>query len=756
MQKIDILSKDKCTGCSACRNVCPKNAIDMVKDEHGFSVPVINSSCIDCGLCAKTCPALTAQPHLQQKSSSYAVWAQKEIREQSGSGGVFACLAERIIDSGGVVYGAAFDEGCRTLRHIGVSTQEELPRLYKSKYLQSEIGTVLSEVKENLSKKIPVLFSGTPCQVEGLRSYLKKDYDNLYTVDILCHGVPSPMAYERFLDEIAKGQTVTAVDFRDKKYGWGKLLKVTMADGSVHYDAHNGNYLRAFADGLSMRESCMSCPYARAERVGDITLGDFWGVASYKQDWDDKRGTSLVLCNSSKGRKLFNSVIMSFERSESIPIETTMEISRKANGALVRPIYEPEMRKCFLNHLAKGDSFSKALRYAEKSIMDIGLLGWWIETPYSNYGSTLTNYALYRYLSDEGYSVAFVSPANFDRKYAGQFNYKHGYRMTAKYSMEQMSENNKYIDTFIVGSDVLWYYDAFIKSGYSFLLDFVDDSKKKISYSTSFGNTQRFFPKEEMPKARRLMKKFDHVAVREFEGVDICKKRFGIEGTQVLDPVFLTDGVHWKNMANSAQRKTEGKFMFAYMLDPTPEKVAQLKMLAEKKQLKLVSITDKQFKPEEKTEILRDCGVIESASIDEFIYHISNAEFVVTDSYHGFCFSLIFRRNYLVLVNRTRGGSRFDTLAELFGVGVSKRFAEQVSEIMGNEELHVDVDYSQLSARIEEETARCRKWLINAIEAKKVEHEPDEADLLYEQVETLEKRVAELERIIQAMRQAFK
>ncbi|MBR6537665.1 MAG: polysaccharide pyruvyl transferase family protein [Lachnospiraceae bacterium] len=749
MKNINILDKGLCTGCGACQNVCPTNAIDMVADADGFLFPVIKENCTDCGVCGSICSAITGNLNLQEKPRCFAVWAKQRQRESGSSGGVFACLAEQIIDKGGIVFGAAFEKGCRTLKHIGVTSKEELVKIYKSKYVQSEIGDAFTEVKKHLENGVAVLFSGCPCQVDGLKAYLRKDYENLYTVDILCHGVPSPLAYNRFLDEVAQGREIVSADFRDKKYGWGTLINVTFSDNTVHYDHYNGNYFKAFLSGMSMRESCLHCKYAQPTRVGDITLGDFWGVGNYKEDWNDNKGTSLVLCNSEKGINLLEEVSCVIERKEEVEYNTVVEISAKANAAMVRPTHEPEMRKNFFMHIRKGDNFSKALRYAERALIDIGLMGWWIETPWSNYGSTLTNYALYRYLSDEGYSVAFISPAGFDRKDAGKFNFENGYRMTAKYTMEQMSENNKYIDTFIVGSDVLWYYNAFIRSGYNFMLDFVDDKKKKISYATSFGNTRSFFPDNEIPKITRLLRKFDSVAVREYEAVDICRERFGVESTHVLDPVFLTDMKHWDVLASRAERKTEGKYLFVYMLDPTPEKAEEVKKLAAKKNLALVSITDKQFNPEEKTEILRRCGILEKASIDEFIYHIKNAEFVVTDSYHGSCFSLIFRRDFLVLVNRARGGARFDTLADLFGIDY--RFAESVTEISSKESLHVSMDYSKVGPHIEREIERCKEWLLHAIESEKVIKPVSNEEILIDQCDELKKKVSVLEKTVERL-----
>ncbi len=712
--KIDALLKSDCTGCSACYNICPAGAVEMKFDGEGFLFPVINGSCINCGRCAEICPSMTKKPHLHNTPECFAVWAKPLFREKGSSGGVFACVAEHILDMGGTVYGPAFEKGFHKLRFVGITEKKDLPRLYKSKYVQSEVGGVYSEIKDKLDDGETVLFSGCPCQADGLKAYLKRDYDSLYTVDILCHGVPSPLAYNRFLDEVSGGKEIVSIDFRDKKYGWGTLINVTFADGSVHYDRHNEMYFKAFLSGMSMRESCFGCQYSRPSRVGDMTLGDFWGVDKYNGGWNDGKGTSLVLCNSRKGLELFESVADNIERKERIPYETVIEISTKANAALVRPTYGPEMRKCFFKHIEKGDSFSKSLRYAEKSIMDVGILGWWIETPWSNYGSTLTCYALYRYLSDEGYSVTFVSPPGFNRKGAGKFNLENEYRMTMKYSMEQMSENNKYIDAFIVGSDVLWYYDAFIKAGYTFLLDFVSDDKKKISYSTSFGNTARFFPKEEMEKARNLMSRFDSIAVRELEAVDICRDRFGVHATLVLDPVFLCGVNSWQRLADRAKVRTEEKFLFAYMLDPTEEKAKAIRSFAEKKNLKVVSITDKQFNPEQKKDILKNCGIIRDADVNDFMYHLMNAEYIITDSYHGFCFSLVFRKEFAVLINRSRGGSRFETLITLLGVGDRK--IESISELTSNPKINEPVNYKKISPVIESEAMRCRQWLKDALE----------------------------------------
>lgn len=752
MKNIKIVEETQCTGCGLCYNICPYNAIAMKENEDGFLFPAVDDkNCRDCGLCVKKCPQISLKFNYKENRTCYAAKADEDTRKACSSGGVFKLIAEKVIESGGVVYGASFDKDCRYLSQKCASTVEELLPLLKSKYLQSDTKKTFSEVKSFLNSGKKVLYCGCPCQIDALYTYLGENTRNLITIDILCHGVPSPKAYNKFLDEVktANGdKTIKKVDFRDKKYGWGTLISVEFSDGSTHYDYYNGNYFRAFLTGLTMRESCFECKYSNPKRIGDITLGDFWGVKELCPEADDGKGTSLVLCNSEKG----TAIIKELRRSMTcikIPYENTINLSRKTNAALVRPTYKPEMRKCFFYHLNKGDSFSKALKYAETSLLDVGILGWWIESKGSNYGSTLTGYALYKYILSLGLSCAMVFPPDFDREDAGEFNIREGYRMTAKYSYLDMKENNKYIDTYIVGSDVLWYYDAFIETGYTFLLDFASADKRKLSYSTSFGNTKKFFPDEELFKARSFMKRFDAVSVREYEAVDICREKFGINAEHVLDPVFLCDMKNWENLAEkSGIGEIKENYLFAYLLDPTFEKATTIKKLAYSKNLDLITITDKQFNVENKQNILENYGLKKNASIYEFIYYFMNADYIVTDSYHGLCFSLIFRKPFICLINKNRGASRFYTLMKCLDIG--DRCIEDVTEISKIAEK--EFDYKSVIDRIERNTERSKKWLLKALDSPVKKSISSDIDLITRElvsfqfaVKNLLKRINSLE-----------
>jgi len=746
---VSELDHKLCTGCSLCYNICQFKAINMDIDDEGFSFPVINSNCTECGICGEKCPQISKKSNFNDNLECYAIRCNDEIRLKCSSGGVFGAISEYVINKmHGIVYGSSFDNSWRNLSIVRISSADELGKVYKSKYVQSEVGDIFNKVKKDLVDGIFVLFCGCPCQVDALKSYLGIDYKNLVTIDILCHGVPSPLAYNKYLDEVSEGKDIKSVDFRDKKYGWGTLIGIKFSNDEVYYDYYNGDYFRAFLSGLSMRESCFNCKYSQIKRVGDITLGDFWGIKEYKANLDDKKGTSLVMCNTLNGKNLIEMINDFIFDKELIDLKIIANISKRTNAALLRPTYRPKMRQCFFNHLKMNDSFSKSLKYAETSLIDIGILGWWIETSHSNYGSTLTNFALYRYLLSLGLSVAFISPPNFDRKNAGEFNKKYGYRMTAQYNYANMKENNKYIDSFIVGSDVLWYYDAFIKTGYFFMLDFVNSDKRKISYSTSFGNTKNFIPIDEISKIKTLLKRFDNISVREKEAIKICKDRLDVNATLVLDPVFLCDLSNWYELSNNALRKTKDKFLFSYILDPNSEKIESLQKISKKLNLKLVTITDKQFNPEEKESLLINSGIINNASVEELIYHIQNAEYVITDSYHGMCFSLLLKKNYYVLVNISRGATRFESLAEL--INVKDRMLYDSSNLLKC--TFKELDYLSIDRRLNDEIEKSKEWLKNALFSKKKITKMSNIDSINYSLVKMEGKISKIEYELEIMK----
>ena len=288
-----------CCGCEACAQRCPKQCIAMHADAEGFLYPRIDTAaCIDCGLCEQVCPVLRpAAPR-----TPTAVYAAKNpderIRMESSSGGVFTLLAERTIRAGGVVFGARFDEAWEVV-HDSTETIEGLAAFRGSKYVQSRIGTSFARAEEFLKQGRQVLFTGTPCQIAGLNRFLRRSYDNLLTVDVVCHGVPSPLVWRRYLDEIGGGG-ISRISMRDKSTGW--------ADYSIRIDANERNaicepaarnvYMRGFLADLSLRPICHVCPPKSGRSGSDLTLGDFWGIADCAPEIADDKGITLLMVNT--------------------------------------------------------------------------------------------------------------------------------------------------------------------------------------------------------------------------------------------------------------------------------------------------------------------------------------------------------------------------------------------------------------------------------------------------------------------------
>ncbi len=306
--------KEQCAGCYACAVACPAGCITMQQDREGFRYPAIDTQrCISCGLCQKVCPVLGEHPANEILEAYAAINRDEAIRQESSSGGVFTLLAQSVLDRGGVVFGAAFSEDFRSVEHIAVTTAEQLGKLRGSKYVQSRIGTAYEQAQELLKQDTPVLFTGTPCQIAGLYAYLRKPYPSLITQDLICHGVPSPLVWEKYVEsreQCAGGKTAGAA-FRNKERGWRQYALKMDFDNRAHYSAATKQdlYLRAFVENSTLRPSCYSCAFKGTARVSDITLADFWGIEKVLPEMDDDRGISLVLLNTAKGQECFQKLL---------------------------------------------------------------------------------------------------------------------------------------------------------------------------------------------------------------------------------------------------------------------------------------------------------------------------------------------------------------------------------------------------------------------------------------------------------------
>lgn len=314
----DNKSHDLCYGCRACEQVCPKQAISMIPNREGFIYPIIdNTQCIDCNLCKKVCPTQDInREHLLhiEKKQVYAAWNNDiTLRLKSTSGGIFYLLALQILNDGGIVYGAAMNNDL-TVNHCRVSTTPDLAKLRGSKYVQSNTLDTFKNVKKDLTAGYNVLYSGTPCQIAGLKGFLRKEYKNLYTIDLVCHGTPSPLIFKFHIQHIENTEKkhIHKFLFRDKKIsGWRAYVSyIFLNNKKKSVTTKKDFYCQGFYNGWLSRESCYLCEYSQAKRVGDITLSDFWGgEKAYKPlRIQRKYGYNLVICNTLQGQQLFNKI----------------------------------------------------------------------------------------------------------------------------------------------------------------------------------------------------------------------------------------------------------------------------------------------------------------------------------------------------------------------------------------------------------------------------------------------------------------
>lgn len=367
MACIDICDKYSCCGCGACEASCPTRAIVIAADEEGFLYPTIDGArCVDCGRCVKVCAFRSdkANPYPRCGGKGVACYAVQHINDKvraaSRSGGIFTALSDKVLAEGGVVYGCAMD-GVLRARHIRAEGVEGRDSMRGSKYIESDLRGVLPMVDADLKAGREVLFSGTSCQVAGLRSYLGGDRANLLCVDIVCHGVPSPKVWATYVGwiESIRSEKCVGVDFRDKgRFGWHahtETLYLVGANGTV--DRNSGEvYRRIFYGHKALRRSCYECPYKSVEHPGDVTIGDYWGIENVAPEFDDDKGVSLVLVNTVRGRDAFEACKPALRWKET-------EVEKSLQPPLRAPFDEPSDRGLFWKRYESWDFSRIAKRY---------------------------------------------------------------------------------------------------------------------------------------------------------------------------------------------------------------------------------------------------------------------------------------------------------------------------------------------------------------------------------------------------------
>lgn len=745
------VNKNICTGCGACRNRCKINAIEMRKDKNGFLKPyVLEEKCIDCGKCLKICPAENPVYENNTSPECYALWAPDDIRKVSSSGGAFSVFAEEVLESEGIVFGAALQEDSVHVEHKYIHKKEDLKILRGSKYVQSDIKEAYRKTEYFLKQGRKVLFTGCPCQIAGLNAYLERTYDNLLTIDLICHGVPSTKILEKYINEKEKQYgKIEDICFRTKDLdgGWKRSVTVKLKTENKEFyeERANSDYLNAFLKTISISEVCGKCKFARVPRQGDVTIGDFWGVSKFNSKLSDDLGTSVVLINNSKGKSFLDRVTKNIQLLQKVPIEVAIEGNKQIT---VSPWVNSRGKRFY--EIIDKYNLSKAIDYAANRRFDIGYVGWWYG---ANYGSVLTNFALHEVLTKElGKTVLMISYPNSNfsaaKNKSSRFAHKH-YEIAISRKIEEYPTLNRHCEKFVLGSDQLWNWYSTRAVGHHFLLDWVEKNKIKIAYSTSFGHSRAFYPQDEILEISRLFQEFNSISVREEDGVRILKENFGVYADQEIDPVFLCPKRRYDDISNEIEPFKE-EYVFAYILNPTEEKRKMIYYVAKMLNKKVIILIDGQANnKKELAEILGKDNVLLEVEIEQWIRLVRDSVFVVTDSFHGMCFSIIYHKNFVAFKNKKRGISRFQTISKI--LGLEHRILDEVEEIYNQENtflLTQDVDYKTVDNKLNKERERSMNWLVEAL------NKPREKDkynvMIYNLIKNQESRIARLEKLIKS------
>lgn len=753
MKKIsgEVIEKNKCFGCGACFNICPVNAIEMKENEKGFLTPVIDKErCINCSLCDTVCPYLNRKSLENKEHEIYAMTAGEEVRNYSSSGGAFSVIAEYIIENGGVVCGAAYSENYDSVKHIIISDKKDLYRLRGSKYVQSETGNVYKKIKELLQNGKRVFFTGCPCQVDGLKNYLKEkaESSNLFTMDIICHGVPSPKAYRKYLVQIANGKNIKKVDFREKSFwGWGTATSVVFDDDSVYRnDCYKDEYWKAFLNALSTREVCSECLYANPYyRNSDITVGDFWGINELSPEIDYKKGVSLLMINSEKGKDLIFKLRDKMDVFKKEDFDKVINLCKKTNGQFIAPRNSHWAKKRFFDLLQIKD-FKTAYDDAVTSKYDVGIVGWWYN---ENYGGTLTYYALHQTIRNMGLSVLMISKVKWNENYRPNVNsipYRFAlknYNISKNYYKKDMGVLNNHCKTFISGSDQLFNPTLWEYSGPEYFLDFADSERNIISYASSFGNgyDETNDHNEDMGY---WLHRFNSLSVREDYGVEICENAFGIKATKVMDPVFLCGTSEYKKLIEKSALEKKEPYLLSFILDPNKGKKEGILYLANKMNVSYINMLNA-INFDENERLLDLPNTKPGIDIEDWLFYYKNADFIITDSFHGTCFAIIFRKQFISIANKQRGEKRFISL--LNELGLMDRLVMDVADINTKEDIFKEIDYDRVYEILTPKVQESMDWLKKAIFSPNLSGK-NKFKMLEKRMNKLQKQIFEFEKIV--------
>lgn len=702
-----------CVGCGACSGVCPENVITMEYDEEGFLYPKVDENrCTRCSFCLYVCPAQQEVEAVPAPTDCYALQAEDRVRMGASSGGVFPVLARHVLSRGGYVAGAVFDKKFR-VHHVVSDREKEIQAMQTSKYVQSDTSKVYPQIRSLLEEGKTVLFTGCACQVAGLRAFLQKPYENLYTMDVVCHGVPSVKVYEAYIRESERrAGRLTEVNFRKKSvFGWQTNLYLRFASGREYRPEKMDLYLSCFLSDWILRESCYQCEF-KGMKYSDLTAADFWGIQNLEREFEDGKGTSYLSINTEKGEELFRAIRGEMKKSVHMGKEKTRK-ARLYNPSAASSVERPAFRDNFFKAWKEDpssleDGVGRAIRSLKSLRFDAALILHWS----SNFGNALTNFGLYTFLAGKRKVLAVDNCGSLQPQGSFRDFAKRHYECSSDhYPMHSIKAIEESCAVLVVGSDQVWnvMFNRSFRSGKYYQLDFAGDRVRKVAYGASFGMKGAEPPAEGYTE---LYRRFDRIGVREKFGVEVCRETYGAEADWVLDPVFLPEREAYDAVAAESERDLAEPFILAYILNPTAEKrQACLEVQRRLGGVKVISICE----PVEQTidlsrHVLDFAYVQQKVTVEDFLYFYQNCVYVITDSFHGTCFSLIYEKNFMSFVNRQP--DRF-TVFEQFG-DASSHIGKGYSEVF-LETCMTPLDYDRIGEDLRRERERSRRWLEEAM-----------------------------------------
>lgn len=624
-----------------------------------------------------------------------------------------------------------------------VTDKGQLAPLMGSKYGQSDTGLCMREAKRDLECGLTVLYCGTPCQIAGLKAFLKKGYERLYCFDILCHGTPSRLLEKKHIaeSEAKHGSRVIRRAYRDKAYGWRNYtIANVFANGETEREScYSSQFMRGFVSDIALNESCYACPYKKAgDYKSDITAGDCWGARRiFHPFWKHRQGISVICTHTEKGDRLLRQAGVRLHKLSEREALGMNERFLKGNMEL------PLARKPYLDALKDDNApladINRKFLQVFRQKRDVAITGMWM---HRNYGGLLTSFALYKTVRSMGLETTLLDnmacyPCNDHRDVFWQFLLHEGVHTTATPTLRSAMPLADATRILLVGSDQAW--NAYNEDLPFYLLDFAKADNIKLSYATSFGGryTGGGYSEDTLARCRRYFQRFDAISVRETGALDAMREQFGVKAVLNLDPVFLPGGTFWSALADKGSYDTSGQpYLLSYILDPDQEKRNAIVRFAQQNGIsRMINIYDIQatIPPPPEAEGMQSSD-IQGPTVYDWLKLLRDSHHVITDSFHGCCFSIIFNKNFLAMGNANRGSDRFDSLLGI--VGLSNRLAGSSASLAMSDE---GIDYQKVNAMLDGMAESSREWLRHYL-------------LRYERPEKLQRLNEEAERALPPVR----